>query len=129
MARKGWTKLPGSSERYLSPDGREVSRRQYDNERAREAGFANRSEFENRYKDPKWRWAVENLAQAEGKTRRQIDRIGSRETEMIRKAQRTSWGRTPAGRRPEGDMGRLLVAMGLRDPSDSYPVGETQRRR
>lgn len=135
MPRKGWTKLPGSSERYVSPEGQVVSRRQYDNKRAQAAGYRNRSEFEARYEDPSYRWAIERIqlqkfGAINEANRKRIDRIGTQESQMIHKAQETGWGRVDrSDRTPNGPMAQLLVAMGLRDPSATYAVGDTEGRK
>lgn len=128
MPRRGWTRLGGSAERYLSPDGREVSRRQYDNERAKDEGWGNRSEYENRFKDPTYLWAWrqyqrnQKISVPEARKR---DRMGGDLNKKLREAQRTGWGKTKTGRDPRGPMSKLLVDMGLRDPSATYAVGNT----
>lgn len=128
MPRQGWTRLGGSSERYLSPDGREVSRRQYDNERAKAEGWDNRSQFERRYDDKTYLWAFNRYRQGQKiqiTEARRLDRMGGELNKKLRAAQRTGWGKTQAGRDPRGPMSKLLVDMGLRDPSATYAVGNT----
>lgn len=129
MPRRGWTKLPGSSERYLSPEGEEVSRRQYDNLRAEAEGWGSRSAYERRYEDPTYLWATKRLAQEQGKRASQIDRMGSEANKKLLKAKRTGWGKSKEGRSPRGPMAKLLVEMGMRDPSATYAVGDTDGRR
>lgn len=46
MPLRGYTPLGGSSRKYRTPGGRIISRREYDNRRARAAGFKNRYEVE-----------------------------------------------------------------------------------
>lgn len=43
---RGYKLLPGSARRYQTPSGKTISRREYDNRRARKAGFANRYQVE-----------------------------------------------------------------------------------
>lgn len=132
MPRKGWTKLAGSAERYLSPSGEVVSRRQYDNARAKEEGWENRSQYERRYEDNTYLWAFRqyqrnnrlNIQQARAR-----DRMGGELNKKLRAAQATGWGKTKAGRDPRGPMSQLLVEMGLRDPSATYAVGDTDGAR
>jgi len=128
VPRKGWTKLAGTSERYVSPDGHEVSRRQYDNERAKEQGWSNRSEYERRYEDKNYLWALRQYQRANKMTisqARAADRLGGDLNKKLRAAKATGWGKTQAGRDPRGPMSKLLVDMGMRDPSATYAVGDT----
>lgn len=137
MPRQGWTKLPGTSERYRSPSGEIVSRRQYDNERYTSAGFRNRADYERRYNDETYRFLVDKIArnassQGGGQmfdVRRKIDKIGSPTSRMILEARRTGYGKGRAGRSKNQAMAKLLVLAGLRDPNATYPVGATPPRR
>lgn len=43
---RGYRRVPGASLRYITPSGREISRREYDNRRLRALGFRNRYELE-----------------------------------------------------------------------------------
>jgi hypothetical protein len=132
MPRKGWSRLPGSAERYLSPDGEEVSRRQYDNLRAQEQGWQTRSAYERRYDDPTYLWAW-NTWRQENKVQiveaRRLDRMGGQLNKKLRAAQATGWGKTKQGRDPKGPMSQLLIEMGMRDPTATYAVGNTDARR
>lgn len=132
MPRKGWTKLPGTAERYLSPSGEVVSRRQYDNERAKQLGWENRSQFEARYQDTTYLWALRKY-QRENKMSigqvRRLDRMGGPLSQKLRKAQATGWGKTKEGRSPKGPMSQLLIELGLRDPTATYAVGDTDGAR
>jgi len=132
VPRKGWTKLQGTAERYLSPSGEVVSRRQYDNLRAQAAGWSNRSQFERRYEDKTYLWAFRQYQREHGMTIRQArsqDRMGGELNKKLRAAQATGWGKTAAGRDPRGPMSQLLIEMGLRDPSATYAVGDTDGAR
>lgn len=137
MPRAGWTRLPGSAERYRSPSGEVVSRRQYDNARYQDAGFRNRADFERRHNDPTFRWLtdsiVRNAAAQSGKTTREvraaIDRPGTRTQRLILQARASGYGKSRAGRSPRGAMAKLLVLAGKRDPNATYAVGSTPPRR
>lgn len=128
MPRAGWTKLSGTAERYLSPSGEVVSRRQYDNARAKAEGWENRSQYERRYEDPTYLWAFRQYQRNRKLTlgqARASDRMGGPLNKKLRAAQSTDWGKTKEGRQPRGPMSTLLVDMGLRDPSATYAVGDT----
>lgn len=128
MPRKGWTKLSGTAERYLSPSGEVVSRRQYDNARAKEQGWNNRSEYERRYEDKTYLWLYRQYQRNNKLTVSQArveDRMGGKLNKKLRAAQQSGWGKTAAGRDPRGPMSKLLVEAGLRDPSATYAVGDT----
>ena len=132
MPRKGWTKLEGTAEQYLSPSGEIVSRRQYDNARARELGWENRSQFERRYQDKTYLWAWRQYRRENNLSigaARRADRMGGPLNKKLRAAQQTGWGKTAAGRDPRGPMSQLLIEMGMRDPAATYPVGDTQAER
>ena len=137
MPRPGWTKLPGSSERYRSPSGKIVSRRQYDNARYADAGWRNRADFERRYNDETYRFLVDKIArnassQGAGQirdVRHKIDHPGSATSKLILEARRSGYGKGRAGRGKSQAMARLLVLAGLRDPNATYPVGATPPRR
>ena len=129
MPRKGWKRLPGTAERYLSPTGEIVSRRQYDNLRAKELGWESRAQFERRYDDPTYLWAFRRFMRANKMSitqARRADRMGGSMNKMLRAAQATGWGKTKEGRDPRGPMSRLLVEINMRDPTATYAVGDTQ---
>lgn len=46
MALRGYTPLGGKSRRFRAPNGDTISRREYDNRRAQDAGFRNRYHLE-----------------------------------------------------------------------------------
>ena len=46
MALRGYTPLGGSARNYRAPGGKIISRREYDNRRAKAAGFRNRYDLE-----------------------------------------------------------------------------------
>lgn len=130
--RPGWTRVSGTAERFISPEGEEVSRRQYDNLRARELGWQSRSEYERRFEDPTYLWAWNTYRHNQKMTitrARQLDRMGQPLDRELLAAKRTGWGKTKAGRDPNGPMSKLLVDMGIRDPFAEYAVGETDARR
>lgn len=110
-------------ERFISPDGREVSRRAYDNARARAAGFKNMSEYERIAASPKFRNFARRYRDNKHPDRRidAVTGVGSRFTRMYVKGPL----RAPRGRSPRGPMARFLVFIGQREPNAQYPVGGT----
>lgn len=130
MARAGWERIPGSAERYRNLEtGDEVSRRQYDNSKYSDAGWRNRADFERRYSDPTYRWAIERLASKAGKPVRQLDRVGSSAQQQVLRARAVGYGKGRKGRGAKGDMAKLLASMGLRDPGATNRIGGTNPRR
>lgn len=133
MPRQGWTKLTPaeldargfspSSERYRSPDGDVVSRRQYDNARYSDAGWRNRADFERRHDDPTYRHFQDVATRNLGLTRRQVDSPDGPFARHALKARAAGWGKGRAGRSAKGPMARFLVWLGMRDPTADYPVG------
>lgn len=126
MAREGWTKLPGSAERYRSPSGDVVSRRQYDNARFEGTPFQTRAQFERRHNDATYTHFIRELADQEGKTRKQVDRVEHRDAQLVFRAARA---KRAGNMRPSGPLAKLLTRLGMRDPNATYNVGETPPRR
>lgn len=55
--------------------------------------------------------------------------MGKPLNKKLRAAQQTDWGKDKAGRDPRGPMSQLLIDMGLRDPTATYAVGDTDKVR
>lgn len=121
----GWKRLGGSAERYRNPSGEVVSRRQYENERARRAGWRNWSDYQRERKSDDYnRWL--NIAiDKQGLTRKDIGMASdfSRQYLSVQLARRT--GDDDALRDPEGTLANFLVYLGLRQPGDWWDVGDT----
>lgn len=139
MPREGWTKLsPGelrsagyspTSERYRSPSGEIVSRRQYDNSRYSDTAFHNRSQFERRHADATYSHFIRKIAQAEGTTRKAIDKPTSSAAQLLQRAKETGYGKQRRGRGKNSPMAKVLVRAGLRDKDATYQVGATPPRK
>lgn len=121
----GWKRLGGSAERYRNPEGREVSRRQYENARARAAGWGSWSDYQRHRKSDDYnRWlnvAIDNR----GLTRRDIgvESDFSRQYLGVRQARRDN--DEDALRNPNGVLADYLVYLGLRSEDDWWDVGDT----
>lgn len=123
MARQGWEKLPGSSERYRSPSGEIVSRRQYDNARYTDTGWRNRADYERRHSDPTYRHFQQIAMRQLGLTRRQVESPDSEFAKRILKARAVDYGKGRRGRGAKGPMAKFLVWLKMRDPGADFPVG------
>lgn len=132
MPRKGYTSIPGSSRRYLTPEGREISRYEYDSIRAREAGFANRGELERFRSGEGAAWEFRLLSkgnrgdwEALGAAREVNDlrsQLPERERDGFPYRDDSDDPRLVA---PDGPLAQLLIALGYRDEQDTWNVGET----
>lgn len=119
----GWTRL--SAGRYRSPDGEEVSRRQYDNARLRALGFSSRSERERLAKQNESRlnYFARLIARQEGRTIREVKRdpaFVKASSSAMRSGMRGS---------PKSGAARILVRAGLRAPDAPDRVGEGYERK
>lgn len=123
MAREGWQKLPGSSERYRSPSGEIVSRRQYDNARYDEAGWRNRADYERRHSDPSYRHFQAIAQRNLGLSRRQVEAPDGEFARRALAARAVNYGKGKRGRGARGPMAKFLVYLGLRDEGADHPVG------
>lgn len=136
----GYTALPGSSRRYRTPEGEEISRRQYDNLRAQRAGFANRSDLE-RFRSSRegrmWRFKARSHdrgARGDWELLADAREVERRRAALPPRAETDRHGRPVEARRdeddpdlvdPDGPLARLLVALGFRDGEAYWNVGET----
>lgn len=136
----GYTALPGSSRRYRTPDGEEISRRQYDNLRARQAGFENRSELE-RFRSSRegrmWRFKArshDRAARGDWELLADAREVERRRAALPTRIESDRHGRPVEVTRDDDDpelveadgaLARLLVALGFRDADAHWNVGET----
>lgn len=136
----GYTRLPGSARRYRTPRGEVISRRQYDNLRARQAGFESRSEIE-RFRQSsagrRWRFKLRShdpSARGDWQTMHAAYEVERRRQRLPTHLTTDRWGKPVEYTRDEDDpelvaaggpLDELLVALGHRDPGASWNVGET----
>lgn len=128
-ARRGYTKLPGTAERYrVASTGEVISRRQYDNRRYVDLGWRSRDDFERRFDEGHSgmagyrRWREAAIANGVA-TPNQIDRPGSEFNRLFLKARGDDFDRGGRRRGPRSPIAKLLVYIGLRDASATFPVG------
>lgn len=135
-ALRGYTPLGGTSRRYRAPGGKIISRREYDNRRARKAGFKNRYELE-KYRESlqasKWsRWTY-NVYKHTGSRPTWEDYAAVREVRQRRAKLRKLYPNLSGGNldamdselvAPGGPLERVLAAAGLRTPN-GRPVGDS----
>ncbi len=133
----GWKRLPGRNERYIDPSGKEVSRRQYENERARHSGWRNWSDYQQTRKSDDYNRWVKRAIDEQGLTRRDIgpgtefSRQYLQVSAMRQLQNQSVEGETDyeiaenALNSPDGPLAQLLISAGLRPPDAEYDVGDT----
>lgn len=136
MALRGYKPLGGSSRKYRAPGGKIISRREYDNIRAQQAGWKNRYELEQfRAKVQRSRWGdwVYDVKQHSGKMPTFETYADLREVQQRRKElERQNPGVTGNNRDQldkalvdaNGPLARILDASGRR-PLNGRPVGDS----
>ena len=126
MALPGWTRIGGSAERYRSPAGENVSRRQYENARAQNAGWKSWSQYQTWAKsDDSRRWLRIALDNGVVQSRRDV----GVESEYAQYARDVETARAnndaDALRDPDGPLADYLVYLGLRDSGDDWDMNDT----
>ena len=117
----GYTKLPGKAERYKTPSGETISRRQYENKRFRQVGWRSWSEYQREARKPQFRRWVEKASSTLG-PKRQLKSPQSEFSRMYIEAKRTDWKHDA-----DGPFSDFLKWLGIRDEQADYPVGDTPR--
>lgn len=121
----GWTRLGGSAERFRNPEGRVVSRRQYENERAKQAGWSSWSEYQRTRKTPQFQRAIKDaIDKGAIRTRRDVGPTAdiSRKWNDVLEARRND---APNLYDPDGPLADYLIYIGRRQPDDWWDVGDT----
>jgi hypothetical protein len=128
-----YVRLPGTAQRYKNKrTGKVISRRQYENLRARSLGWDSWSEYQREAKKPDWiRW-VGIEARREGLS---ATKKGNFYYPQFGMASRFAQNYIPLKRArdrdssilydPEGPLADWLVYLGLRQPDADWDVGET----
>lgn len=137
MPLRGYTPLGGTSRKYRAPDGSVISRREYDNRRAQDAGFRNRYHLEQFRTDviarTRWsNWAYD-VKRHTGRNPTWQDYGDVREVRARRARLRRRYP-TLTGQdldshdkqlvAPDGPLARILDASGRR-PISGRPVGDS----
>lgn len=128
-AIKGYRFLGKPSERYLTPDGREISRRQYENEKKALMGWRNWYDYQYTVtSDKRYRHFLTTTSGTDFSKRKSLKKANSDFNALYLKARKETQGKFGAhkkGRDPKGAFAQLLIATGLRDSRATYDVGET----
>lgn len=122
----GWRRLGGKAERYLDPSGKEVSRRQYENARARSAGWDSWSDYQRTRKSERFNQRIKQAIDNEAPFSKRdlgVEGTFSRAYVEVRKARRDNDQRQL--RDPNGALADFLVIIGYRDAEDWWDVGDT----
>jgi hypothetical protein len=129
MALKGFTRVSGSSRWRETASGKEISKRAYDDLRAKDVGFRNYRDYQNQRKDTEYAFWVKRYAQSEGIPEKRVRRLDSRFNERYVDTFRSPTGRPK--KRLSNESGkpkdRWLRFLGLRRTEMKWPVGETDR--
>lgn len=136
MALRGYKPLGGTSRKYRTPSGKVISRREYDNRRAKKAGFRNRYELEQLRVDlSRGRWAnwQYDVKQHTGRMPTYDAYHDVKEVRDRRARLEARYPTLPGRERdsrdrrlvaPDGPLARVLDASGRR-PLSGRPVGES----
>lgn len=119
MPLPGYTRLPGKANRYRTPSGDEISRRQYENLRFQKLGYSSWSEYQREAKSKEFKRFAAAAADEHETNARKI-KTDPEFTELYLAAKRSDWQNDP-----EGPFADFLVYIGLRRPDADYNVGDT----
>lgn len=138
MPLPGYKFLGGSSRRYVTPTGEIISRRQYDNLRARDAGWRSRSELEkfrrNKVARTGWSKWAHDVKQHSGKrptwrSYRDLKDVLDRRAKLKRLYPGLSGPdldrMDPVLIDPNGPLARILTDAGRRSSGMGNPVGDS----
>lgn len=123
-----WEKLSGKSERYRNrKTGRIISRRQFENLRAKAVGWRSWSEYQRESRKDDWyRWRG-IAAHKQGKKPRSLGMTSEFSANYVKLKRARNGGIhvAPDLYDPDGPLAEFLVYLGLRKPDDEWMVGET----
>lgn len=133
-----WKRVRGSAERYRPPPGRiselrnagkvradgTVSRRTYENERAKRAGWRNWSDYQRTRKSDDYNRLLNVGIANRGLGRKDIG-VESGFSKLLLGVRRARRDNSADLFDPDGPLADLLVYVGLRQPDDYWFVGET----
>lgn len=127
---RGYSPLGGSSRRYRTPSGQIISRREYDNRRAKAVGFRNRYELERlRQSRVGRKWGMDIIEQGHrptfqdwGDINEIRDRRRALQSAYPDMERRRSDALDPELSAPDGPLARILDRTGRR-PLSNRPVG------
>lgn len=117
----GYVRVPGSAGRYRTPDGHEISRRQYENERIRQSTpYTSLSEFTRVKNEPKYQLYSKAWAASKGVPVSQTRKADSDFARQYAQIKKEGWNRSH-----DKAWARLLVDIGWRDESWLVDVGDS----
>ncbi len=132
---RGYSRIPGRAERYRTPNGETVSRRQIENIAARKAGWSSWSEYQRVAQTRTYRNQLEMAVKGNGlpdtvksyRTQAGYNSPFSRAYARFIKEGPVSNGHWTSNHStsPDGPLAQLLVVQGYRDEDATYDVGET----
>jgi hypothetical protein len=123
-----WEKLPGRKERYRNKrTGKTISRRQYENLKARAVGWSSWSEYQREARHDDW-MRFRGIAAHQQKLKPK--RLGmtsefSQKYLVMKRARNGGIHVAPDLYDPDGPLAEFLVYMGLRKPDAEWNVGDT----
>ena len=121
MGLRGWKRLSGTAERYKNPKGETVSRRQYDNARARQAGYSSYSAFQREKKSSSFKRYLGAAASSRDDFNRSEITLGRGGfIDKYNEARREGWETDP-----DSDFADFLAYTGLREPDWEWDIGDT----
>lgn len=124
--RGNFVPLGGSSRRYVNVNtGETLSRRQYQNLEAQHYGWRNRSDFDNRAKNPAYRQFLRMGVENNRVDKPAAMSVRSAFNQGYTDARRTGFGKGFGGKSASGPFADFLVEIGARDESDTHDVGDT----
>lgn len=127
MARKipvlpGYTYLGGSARRYRDPEGNEISRRQYEDERLRRIGWKNWTDYQNtKRRNDQWIRDQGIYTRKQGIKKRDV----GPDSEFARAYLAARKDKGKDRYRHDGPLHDYLVLVGLRKEDDYWDVGDT----
>lgn len=105
--------------------GKSISRRQYENIRARKSGWKSWSEYQRTVKTDDWLKWRGNYARRNDLAYNKAGALDSKFSRMFTKVKRVRERDSSLLYDPDGPLAELLVMIGLRRPDAEYDVGDT----
>lgn len=119
-----WVKLPGRSERYKR-GAKVISRRQYENLKAKAVGWRSWSEYQREARTDDWIRFRGIAAFSAGKKPKKYSGLTSEFSQRMLGVKRARVEHPDNMYDPDGALAELLVFLGLRKPDAEWNVGDT----
>lgn len=121
----GFQRVPGRAERYTTPGGGTISRRQYENQLARSAGWSSWSEYQRVARTQDYRRNLRIMSEERDITPRQAAGATSEFSHAY--AEFRQAGAYKGSKAPTGAWAQLQVTQGLRQPDANWDIGDTPK--